>query len=82
MCRGMRSSKRGSIDPSIPPLLEGVDINAAKWVEGIERYGSRTRRVVGHIEAICLAATHSTVKLFKGRDLCDELFVAHDPAPG
>ena len=80
--RCMRSKKRGSIDPSMTPILEAVDINVAKWVEGVERYGSRTCRVVGHVEAICHAATHSTVKFFKGRDLCGDLFVAHESPPG
>jgi hypothetical protein len=46
----------------------------ANWVDGVEHYGTRTCRVVGHIEAICRAAANSTVKFFKGRKLCEELF--------
>jgi REP element-mobilizing transposase RayT len=80
--RCIRSDKRGAIDPSVVPVLESVDINVAKWVEGVERYGSRTCRVVGHIEAICRAAANSTVKFFKGRELCEELFGTPAPAPG
>ena len=80
--RCLRSNKRGAIDPSMTPILEAVDINVAKWVEGIKGYGSRTCRVVGHIEAICRAAQRSTVKFFKGRDLCEELFGSQEPAPG
>jgi len=36
------------IDPAMTPILEAVDINVAKWGEGVERYGSRTCRVVAH----------------------------------
>ena len=74
--------KRGAIDPSVTPILEAVDINVANWVEGVEHYGTRTCRVVGHIEAICRAAANSTVKFFKGRKLCEELFASPIPAPG
>ena len=80
--RCLRSNKRGAIDPAMTPILEAVDINVAKWVEGVERYGSRTARVVGHIEAVCRAAQRSTVKFFKGRGLCGDVFVAHEPVPG
>jgi hypothetical protein len=38
---------------AVTPILEAVDINVAKWVEGVERYESLTARVVGHIEAVC-----------------------------
>ncbi len=80
--RCLRSDKRGAIDPSVTPILESVDINVVNWVEGIERYGSRTYRVVGHIEAICRAAAGSTVKFFKGHQLCSELFGVTAPASG
>ena len=66
----------------LTPILEAVDINVAKWVEGVERYESLTCRVVGHIEAVCRAAQRSTVKFFKGRGLCGDAFVAHEPVPG
>jgi hypothetical protein len=80
--RCLRSDKRGAIDPSVAPILESVDINVANWVEGIEKYGSRTYRVVGHIEAMCRAAAASTVKFFKGKGLCTELFGAEASVPG
>jgi hypothetical protein len=67
---------------ALTPILEAVDINVAKWVEGVERYESLTCRVVGHIEAVCRAAQRSTVKFFKGRGLCGGAFVAHEPVPG
>jgi REP element-mobilizing transposase RayT len=80
--RCIRSDKRGAIDPSVTPILEAVDINVANWVDGVEHYGTRTCRVVGHIEAIYRAAANSTVKFFKGRKLCEELFSTPIPAPG
>jgi hypothetical protein len=79
------------LNPGRAKMAEGLedshftsayDHNVAKWVEGVERYGSRTCRVVGHIEVICLAAAHSTVMFFKGRELCWDFFIAHEPAPG
>lgn len=80
--RCIRSGKRGVIDPSVMPILESLDINVEKWAEGVARYGSRVYRVVGHIEAICSAAGRSTVKFFKGRELCRELYAAPSAVSG
>jgi hypothetical protein len=80
--RCIRTNKKGAIDPAVVPVLESLDINVDKWVQGIERYGSLTYRVVGHIEAFAKAAARTTVKFFKGRKLCAELFGGCEPVPG
>lgn len=64
--RRIRAGKRGAIDADCAPILQRLKLNPDTWVETIETYGKRFRRLAGDPFHLKAAATASGQKWFQG----------------
>lgn len=72
--RELRRDKRGSIPEHLAPILDRLGINAERWVDAAEHYGSWFYQVVGRAESMAAAARTAGRRWFKGRAAARKLF--------
>jgi len=54
--REVRADKRGAIPATLLPILGRLRINAETWVETIEQFGKKFRRVIGRVSSMAALA--------------------------
>lgn len=64
--RHLRSDKRGSISPDLAPVLARLDIDATRWTQTIDRYGSMFWRMAGRAETMIAAAKQAGLGWLRG----------------
>jgi hypothetical protein len=66
--RSIRADKRGAIDPSLPPILQRLNIDQDAWVEAMRPKGNVFGRAVGklnHLKIHARALGQSWIKGFR-----------------
>ncbi|HHI79703.1 MAG TPA: transposase [Planctomycetes bacterium] len=72
--RRVRRGKRGSVPESVPPLLERLELDTARWLEVVEGFGRLFFRVAGKASSMAAAAERAGRRCYHGVRACRRLF--------
>ncbi len=64
--RAIREDKAGAIPGEFAGILERMELDKEKWVEGVKRYGSLYYRIAGKAEGLALAARKAGQQWLQG----------------
>jgi REP element-mobilizing transposase RayT len=72
--RQMRKDKPGSIPGHLEPILIRMEIEQEAWLDTVQHFGSRFRRVAGKLQNVVQAAREVGLHWFKGKRACAAAF--------
>jgi hypothetical protein len=72
--RQLKADKRGAISSDLPPILERLGINGAKWLKLVTDFDRLFTSVVGRTEKILKRAEDAGRRWYHGQVACREAF--------
>ena len=72
--RQLKANKRGAISSDLPPILERLGINGAKWLKLVTEFDRLFTSVVGRTEKIVARAARNGRRWYQGQVACREAF--------
>ena len=72
--REVQPGKKGSIPPSLEPILKRVSIDSACWLDTLDGYDGIFRRILGRADRVMEQAKEAGLKWFQGVRACRQVF--------